>query len=185
MLRLLLNGEHAAVRSVLHYAVALRIADLIHAPVRVDLEASEEAVGVFLQRPQGVAAAVLGERDAEHALLDPETVHLVEQEPNRVVARLGVGHVLEHVLRRELELVERLVVPQALPQELVRPRTGAKGCRDHQIDHTDVGRHGHTGLLGTGLDGTAGLPERSDPYGRVRELRAVRRFAPEPARMGP
>ena len=106
---------------------AWQIADRVHAAVRVDLEAPEEAVGVLLQGPQRIGAAVLGERHAEHALLDAEAVHLLEQEPDRVVARLGVGHVLEHVLRRELELVERLAVAQALAQELVRPRPARKG----------------------------------------------------------
>ena len=179
----------------------MQVAYRVHAAVGVDLEAPEEPVGVLLQRPERIAALVLGERDAEHALLDAEPVHLLEQEPDRIVARLGVRDVLEHVLRGELELVERLVVAQALAQELVRPRTGAKGRGDHQIDHADVGRHGHARLLGTGVrtvagrirreggrNGTRTYPgrrDRSDPYDGVREVAMVPEAASRPREWGP
>ncbi len=129
---------------------------------------------------------VLVERHAEHALFDAELVHLLQQEADRIVARLRVRHVLEHVLGGELELVERLVVAQALAQELVGPRTGAKRRGDHQIDHADVGRHGHADSLYS--EGTRQLPRpRKVPRGRGSGQIRTAAFAnvgPQPATAG-
>ena len=64
---------------------------------------------------------------------------------HRVGLRLDLRHVLEHVLRGELELFERLAVVQVGAQEVVV--VAAVGLReaDHEVDHADVGRHGHAG----------------------------------------
>ena len=151
----------------------LQVADRVHAAVRVDLEAPEEAVGVLLQRPQRVAAAVLGERHAEHALLDAELVHLLEQEPDRVVAGLGVRHVLEHVLRRELELVERLAGRAGSGAGTGRSaRPARKGVAIiRSITPMSVGMVMRASLEREARTVARALRERSDPYAGVRERR--------------
>ena len=121
----------------------LQIAHRVHAPVRVDFDAAEEPVGVLTKRAQRVLGACTLEPDAEHAALDAELVHLLEQEAHRVVAGLGVRHVLEHVLRGELELFQRFPVAQVGPQELVGTAGIAERRRNHEVDHADVGRHRH------------------------------------------
>ena len=109
----------------------------------------------------------------------------------------GCGHVLEHVLRRELELVERLAVAQALAQELVGPRS-RRGRAWRSSDRSRRHRSAWSCALpgrtvrwrGTGLERIPTLLDRSDPYACVRELlrsqaASGRAFGAGPARMDP
>ena len=118
----------------------LQIPHRVHAAVGIDVDAAEEPVGVIAQRPQRVVAAA---RHADHRPLDPVLVHQLEQTGHRVGLRLDLRDVLEHVLRGELEVFERLTVAQVGAQEVVVvPAIGLREA-DHQVDHADVGRHGH------------------------------------------
>ena len=126
------------------------VAHRVHAAVGVHLHAAEEAVGMLAERPLGVfdARRLLAGGDADHGALDAVLVHQVEQALHGIRLRLDLRDVLEHVLRGELELVERLVVAQVGAEEVVVVTAVGFGKADHQVDHADVGRHGHgCGLL--------------------------------------
>ena len=119
----------------------LELADRLHALVRVHLVAPEEAVRVVLDRLLGL---VVLEARPDHRHRHPVLVHLGQQVADGVVhVLLEVGHVLEHVLRRELEVFARLTV-QELGAEEVVPALGIP-ARDsqHQVDDPDIGRHRH------------------------------------------
>ena len=74
--------------------------DALHPLVAVGAGRGDEAVGVQLDR--ALARLVV---DADEALLDPVLVHLAQRLVDRVGVRVdAVGHLLEHVLDRELEL---------------------------------------------------------------------------------
>ena len=105
---------------------------------------------MLAERPLGVfdARRLLAGGDADHGALDAVLVHQVEQALHRVRLRFDLRDVLEHVLRGKLELVERLVVAQVGAEEVVVVTAVGFGEADHQVDHADVGRHGHgCGLL--------------------------------------
>ena len=116
------------------------LAHLVHAVVRVHLVAGEEALGVLLQRAlRGVGVLV----DVQHRALDPVLVHLRDDELQHVRARREARDVPEHVLGRHLELLAALAVAEQRLHELV-PAAGVVGRdREHQVDDTDPGRHGH------------------------------------------
>jgi hypothetical protein len=80
-------------------------------------------------------------------------VHLTEQERDRIVTRLRMWDVLEHVLGGELELLERLAVAQVGPEEPVRPVRVPDGQAHHEVDDADVPRHGHGECSSSGSGG--------------------------------
>ena len=123
----------------------VRGADLAHRAgdvVRVDLEAADETVRVIAERPAHHLSA-----QSDQADVDPPLVHLGERDVDGIVALLEpVGDVLEHVLGGHLHLAAARVA-QHRPQVVVG--AGVVGDReaDHQVDRSDVRRHGHLVLL--------------------------------------
>jgi len=82
-----------------------------------------KAVGMPLQRQ-----ARRGVRDPIQADLDPVLVHLVQRDGDRVVGRQILGHVLEHVLGRELHLLLELrsLVCFLMKSYCANPRAGSR-----------------------------------------------------------
>ena len=63
----------------------------------------------------------------------------------------SLRHVLEHVLRRELELLVALTVPQVRCKELIGGRHIGEWQIQHGVDDPDVGKSGHEARVGPEL----------------------------------
>ena len=132
----------------------LAVADLAHRAhhvVGVGLAGGHEPVGMV-----GQSLAVHLALAADQAPLDAVGVHLAQGECDGIVrAVLLLGHALEHVLHREVEL-GRLGVLELLADELVVLEV-LGGEADHRVDDPRVGRHWHgVGSVRYGPDLLAG-----------------------------
>ena len=105
--------------------------------VGIHLQAGDEAMGVLGKGARRVVAA-----DPDHADGDAKAVHETEGHPDRVLA-LGqlVGHLLEHVLDRELGIPALLAEHRT--EEVVLLVRLHPGKADHEVDDGDVGGHRH------------------------------------------
>ena len=78
--------------------------------------------------------------EADETLVDAVLVHLAERHCDRVLFFVKtVGHVLEHVLGREVHLGRLFVVQLRLHEVVVAARIRT-GEADHQVDDADVFR---------------------------------------------
>ncbi len=76
--------------------------------------------------------------DADQADFDAEPVHLVQRDRDRIACAVQfLGHVLEHVFDREIEL--RRAVLQLLADEVVHFEVVGREA-DHRVDDADVRR---------------------------------------------
>jgi hypothetical protein len=147
---------------------ALELPDLLHAPVRVDLVAGEEAIRVLAQRPLGGLDAVV---DTDHRALDAVLVHFLERELQEIRALRVRGDVLEHVLGRHLERLAALAIHELGFEESVPLPRVLGGNAHHQIDDTDVFRHAHgSAPRGSHPPGPPRAAAREDPASEPRIL---------------
>ena len=102
-----------------------------------DTARGDEAVREQLER---LLRGLLAHPD--HRLLDAEAIHLLQQQRDRVVGGQALGHVLEHVLDRELEVLLGLAVLGLLADEVVLRESLVRES-DHRVDHRETHRSGH------------------------------------------
>ena len=82
--------------------------------------------------------------DADQAAFDAPPVHFVQRVRNRVVGiDVLLGHLLEHVLGGEGELLFRLPILRLPGDEGIRLLHVPRSEADHGVDGSDAGWHGH------------------------------------------
>ena len=88
---------------------------------------------------QGLTADVTA--DADQPDLDAEAIHLMQSDADRVARAIELlGHGLEHVLDREIELRRRVL--ELFADEIVHRKVLGRET-DHGVHDADIGRHGH------------------------------------------
>ena len=89
---------------------------------------------------ESVGTDALGVAHSDHPALDPPEVHLPQRDPDGVLGtlELPLGHVLEHVLGREGELLLGLHVLGLLGDEPVDLLHVTTGEADHRVDNPHV-----------------------------------------------
>jgi hypothetical protein len=118
-----------------------QVAHGVDAPVGVESGRQVEAAGVLALGPDAVVA------QADHGLVDAVGVHGGDRPGDGVdVLAHHVGHALEHVLDRELELLRALPVLEQGAEEVVRGPLLLDGLvweAHPEVDDPDVGRYAH------------------------------------------
>ncbi len=85
--------------------------------------------------------------DPDHGALDIVLVHLRHGVGHVIVLPVDLRNVLEHVLRGHLEHLMALLVHEHGLDPLVEIAVVVAGYGQHEVDNTDIGRHGHGQLL--------------------------------------
>ncbi|CAB5067216.1 unannotated protein [freshwater metagenome] len=112
----------------------------LHALVGVNANRGQEPVGVFVQSPELVLSP-----STNHGHLDSVMIHERQSVRHCVLASLnGAGHLLEHVLSRELKLFLRGGVLEVGREKLVDGTNIVKGQVHHRVDDSNSRRHRHT-----------------------------------------
>jgi hypothetical protein len=140
--------EHPDRSDVVLVLRPLHLPERVHAVVGIDRDGGDEAVGVLAQG--AVAARVdVVERHADHPACNAPTIHLGERHGHGVgsIPEILLRHLLEHVLRRELELLLRLAVLGLALDEVVGRVHVVVREADHRVDRADPGGHGHQAFL--------------------------------------
>ena len=147
--------------------------DALHAVVRVDGGRGDETVRVLAERLRPEALAVA---DADEPLLDTPQIHLAQGDGDGVVGagQAFFGHVLEHVLDGELEVLLGLGVLGLAGDEPVHLFHVGMWEPDHGVHDPDVVRHAHArppdwlGGITLELDSGYGNWDTGQYDGRVR-----------------
>ena len=133
-LRIRARGEQTDGTDAVLVVQAGDVAHGVHPPVRVGRRAGDEAVRVALERLGALVAPDRGHPD--QPLGDAPEVHLPHGQPDGIldVTQVLVGHVLEHVLGGELEVVLGLGVTCLVGDELVGRLHVPVREPDHRVD---------------------------------------------------